>query len=136
MVDLAKQLLKKHRELVAYGIVGVLSVADNIFWFWVFANILKLPHMTANALGWFVDVWITFLMNKYFVFESRAKGSFWKEAVSFIAARLGSGLIDMLLLFILADVLLLNVALAKGIDVVAVIILNYVTSKLWVFRKK
>jgi len=133
---MVKRLLIRYRELIAYGIVGVLSTADNLFWFWLFLTPLGLHYMLANALGWFVDVWITFVMNKYLVFRSFGRGTFWKEAWQFISARAGSSLLDMAILWTLADIAKIDETVAKGIDVVIIIIVNYIAAKLWVFAKK
>jgi putative flippase GtrA len=141
MIDFIVRLAKKfrdrtfRRELIAYGLVGLLSTADNIFWCWLFYEPLGLYYLLANALGWFVDVWITFVMNKYLVFCSFKRGTFWRESWQFISARFGSGLLDMALLWIFVEFLKMDTTVGKGIDVVIVIIVNYITAKLWVFSK-
>ena len=126
----------KYRELIAYGIVGCISTADSMFWFWFFLSPIGLPYMVANAFGWFVDVWITFVLNKFFVFKSKDIKLFWKEARKFISARLTSGILDMLLLWTLIEVLNFDEILGKCIVIVIIIAVNYVTAKLFVFRTK
>jgi putative flippase GtrA len=133
--DSIKLLLIKYRELIAYGIVGIISVLDSIFWFWLFLVPFGLSYMAANALGWFIDVWIVFVLNKYIVFLSRERGRFWREAWKFISARLASGVLDMLILWALKDAAQLDVMLAKSIDIMIIIIVNYAAAKILVFRK-
>jgi putative flippase GtrA len=122
----------KYRELIAYGAVGLVSVADSIFWFWLFVGPLKLPHLAANALGWFVDVCVVFALNRRFVF--RSAGKLPNEAAKFISARLLSGALDTALLFALTDLLALNLTAAKAVDIAVIIAFNYAAAKLCVFN--
>ena len=59
-----------------------------------------------------------------------------KEFVGFIGARLFSLLVELLFMFVTVTVLGMNVFLAKVIVQIIVVILNYVFSKLLIFRNK
>jgi putative flippase GtrA len=89
------------------------------------------------------SVAFAFLTNKLWVFESKSWKSdvVGKEAGGFILARVATGVLDMVLMWLLIDVIHLSTPilsgdmLAKIIVNVIVIVLNYVASKLWIFRK-
>lgn len=59
----------------------------------------------------------------------------FREALAFYACRLATGGIDLLCVFVCVDVLHWNDMPVKIAASVLVIVLNYVWSKAWVFRK-
>lgn len=136
------RLMKKYREQIMYLIFGVATTAVN----WVvYVAMQKLFHaeMTlCNAVAWVIAVSFAFVTNKLFVFDSRS----WKpslvlrEGVAFVGGRILTGILE-----IVAPTFLFRIGLsqtvfgiegfaAKAVTSVAVIILNYVFSKLLVFR--
>ena len=109
-------------------------------------------YLTANAIAWFVAVLFAFFTNKKYVFESRTVGAkaYFTEMGKFFGARAASGVIETTLPSILQNIGLdqsISVTIAsktytfesfwaKAVTAVFVIILNYIFSKLFVFRKK
>ena len=85
-----------------------------------------------------VAVACAYLTNKPFVFKSYDWS--WKtvgpELAKFIGCRIGSGLLETAIIFVTVDLLLWNGNIWKLATSVLVVILNYVGSKLLVFRKK
>jgi putative flippase GtrA len=126
------------RELILYGICGALSTVLDIGIFWFLANVVNLHYLVANAIAWVLAVIFSFLANKYYVFESRSfKREVWvKEATEFFGARgLACG-IDMGGMYLLVSVMGINKNYAKLIVTFVVIVLNYVLSKFWIFKKE
>lgn len=132
-----KKLFKKYRELIMYAIFGVLTTLINIGVFYVLKK-LGVGTYVNNTIAWIASVLFAFVTNKYYVFNSKArdKKTFTKEAISFFGARLVSYFIDMGLMYLLIDIINIDKMLAKIITNVIVIIINYVVSKLVVFRKE
>lgn len=143
-----KKLLNKYKEIITYIIFGVLTTAVN----WACYTILvkcglnenDFQLTVSNAIAWVVGVLFAFVTNKIWVFESRS----WKmplavkEFISFVAARAITGVLEIfglpILLKVGIDQPLFGVDgfLAKIIISVVVVILNYVFSKLIVFKNK
>lgn len=98
----------------------------------------------SNAIAWIIAVLFAFVTNKIFVFESKDKSlaTILKEGVSFIGSRAATGALEILLPTLLfkfglnQSFLGIDGFWAKAFVSVLVIILNYVFSKLIVFRKK
>ena len=149
MVD----LFKKYQEPILYIVFGVLTTLVNILVYYLLADIASIYYLIANVIAWVVSVLFAFVTNKIFVFESKS----WKASIvlpemgGFFLARIATGVVDMVLMWLLIDVCLLGemkfarpmtaVTLsgemfAKILVNVVVIVLNYVASKLWIFRKK
>lgn len=59
-----------------------------------------------------------------------------KEFASFIGARLATLVLENGILFVLIDLFAMNNMIAKFIGQVAVIVSNYILSKIWIFKKK
>lgn len=125
-------------ELIKYGICGALSTLLDIGVFWLLANVFNLYYLIANAIAWIIALFFSFLVNKYYVFESKSfKKEVWvKESVEFFGARgLACG-IDMGGMYYLVSVIGVNKNYAKLIITVVVIIINYILSKYWIFKNK
>lgn len=133
-----KTYLKKHRELIAYGIVGGLNTILNFGVFRLLENVLGIYYLAANAVAWILSFLFSFVANKVCVFQSVTwdKEVFTKELWSFFCCSVGTGILDMLMLFVMVDWMGINETSAKAVDVVTVIILNYIIRKFWVFKER
>lgn len=125
------------KELILYGICGALTTILDIGIFWFLANIVNLHYLVANAIAWFLAITFSFLANKYYVFESKsfAREVWVKEAAEFLGARGISCIIDMGGMFLLVSILGINKNYAKLFITLVVIIINYILSKFWIFKK-
>lgn len=133
-----RQLLKKYKELIMYGIFGVGATLINILSYQFFSGVIGIQYMISNALAWVLAFVFAFLTNKLFVFESKSwSGSTAiQEAWNFFFARAATGVLDMVLMWLLIGVLSVNELLSKIFVNVLVIIINYIASKFWIFSKK
>ena len=131
------ELVRAHLDLVLYGVFGVLTTLVNIVSYWAFAHVLGLGTLVSSVLAWIASVAFAYLTNRRWVFQSEARGAaaIAKEAASFFAARLATGALDWAGMWLLVDVARLPDMPVKLALNVAVIVLNFVLSKLVVFRK-
>lgn len=134
------ELLKRYKEIILYLVIGGLTTLLNIVAYWVCATPLSINTVASNIIAWVVSVLFAYFTNKLFVFESKsfAPRIFFKELFLFILARVGTGALDTGIMYLFVDVLCLSdyeIWIKIGSNVL-VIILNYVLSKLIVFRKK
>ena len=125
------------KELILYGICGALTTILDIGIFWVLANIANLHYLAANAIAWILAITFSFLVNKYYVFESKsfARKVWVKEAAEFFGARGLSCVVDMGGMFLLVSILGINKNYAKLFINLVVIVINYILSKFWIFKK-
>lgn len=128
-----------YKELVNYIVFGVLAMAVNFISYFLFARILKLDEVISSGLSWFCSVLFAYITNKLFVFESKTetKKAFFKEIISFFGCRVLSGaLCDVGTFALMVKVLKINDMFSKIVTQAMVVIVNYVLSKLVIFRKK
>lgn len=124
----------KCREVLMYLVFGGLTTIVNIITFFILRK-LNIEVYISNLLAWVISVLFAFITNKLFVFESKDKSKSGKELVSFFGFRILSLGIDMGAMYLLLQVLSTGEVFAKVIANIIVIILNYIFSKLFIFKK-
>ena len=138
-----KELCIKHREIIVYLIVGVMTTvfawAIRFLWNIVFyagtAHPLPLQTTILTIVEFIAGVSFAYPTNRKWVFRS-TNPNILKEAAGFVSARLTTLAIQMLLNLVIINVLHVNFYVATVVIGIIVVILNYVFSKLLVFRKK
>ena len=127
----------KYKDILLYLVFGVLTTIVNYLVYLPCYNILKWSAGVSNVLAWVVAVAFAFLTNKPFVFKSHDWT--WKtvgpELSKFVGCRIGSGVLETVILLLCVDILGWNGNVWKLITAVLVIILNYIGSKFLVFKK-
>ena len=151
-MKMIKILFIKYKELITYVIFGVLTTVVNFFAFWIFTKIFGEDlYLVNNAIAWVVGVVFAYITNKLFVFESKS----WdlkvitKEITGFLGARIFSFLVEEggMLLFIsilgfggksltLLGFTITGQFIVKILLAVIVVVLNYVFSKFFIFKKQ
>ncbi|MEQ8155605.1 MAG: GtrA family protein [Clostridiaceae bacterium] len=135
-----KELFSRYgaTEKLLYLIFGVLTTLVNIATYWIFTKLLKFDYISASVIAWIIAVVFAYVTNKIYVFNSRNFNAMiiFKEAVSFFAFRALSLLVDLFTMFLLVEKIQINDIYAKVAANVIVIILNYFSSKLFVFKNK
>lgn len=126
----------KYREALLYLFFGGCTTLVNIVAFYIVRKFGVSTYIT-NIIAWFLSVVFAFITNKLFVFESKNtsfKDSF-KECFSFFLFRVISLVFDMGIMYLLIDLLNINEMVSKVFSNIFVIIINYVFSKLFIFKK-
>lgn len=130
------KLYNKYREVIDYIIFGGLTTLVNIVAFFIFDTLLSWPYLIANAIAIVVSILFAYFTNKLFVFKTKdlpLKENIL-EFARFIGFRLLSGVADMVTMWILVDLLTLDTNIAKLLTQFIVVVLNYVFSKLFIFK--
>ena len=121
-------------ELTAYVIVGVLTTGV----YFVSYAILKwigINYMVNSCLSWIAAVLFAFFANKYFVFRSMRASDLIQEMLRFFSARIVTLLIDLLVTWSCIELLRIGEWKTKIFSQIIVMVLNYLFSKLFVFRR-
>jgi len=97
-----------------------------------------MSNVPSVIIAWLLAVVFAFFTNKLWVFKSKsfAPDVLKHEIPTFFGARLLTGLLDLGIMYLAVDVLHGNGTVWKLISNILVIILNYVASKLIIFKKK
>lgn len=132
------KIMKKlcSRESITYIIFGFLTTAVD----WLAYTALwamGADYTVSTALSWSAAVLFAFVTNKFFVFQSFnvKPGYLWKEFVSFVACRGATGVFTMAGMVVMVGVLHWNEFLGKLVVSAVSLVLNYILSKLFIFKK-
>ena len=143
LIDKVHQMYKKYKEIILYLIFGVITTLVN--WI-VYSGCIVIFHTDmniSNVIAWFVAVSEAYITNRIFVFESKSTGfaEVMKEMGLFYGSRILSGWVELLGFPFLIHIGLnqsvwgIEGLVAKVIVTIIVIVMNYVLSKIIVFRK-
>lgn len=133
-----KDLIRKYWEVLSYLIFGVLTTTVNYLVYLPCYNLLGWSAAVSNGVAWVFAVAFAYVTNKPFVFKSHD----WSlkvvlpELGRFVACRVSSGVIETVLLLVTVDLLHWDGNIMKLFTSVLVMVINYVGSKLLVFKKK
>ena len=137
------RLVKKYipivfqREFINYAIAGVLTTIVNFTAYHLFCSVIGIPNLISNVFAWILAVTFAYIINKTLVFLSKSSNK-KEEALKitkFFGARLVSLGVEELGLYIFVDCLSLPNLYVKAVLAIVVIIINYIFSKCYIFKK-
>lgn len=125
-----------NRETISYLIFGVLTTLVD----WLVYPVLRwfgYSVAVSTAGAWAAAVLFAFVTNKLFVFQSYTfrPAALFKEFVSFVSCRMLSGLFTIAAMVFIVDVMGWNEWIGKVAVSAISLVLNYIFSKLFIFRK-
>lgn len=130
--------MKKYRSFIAYAFFGVLTTIVNIGVYYLCYEKAGMNNTLSNICAWALSVFFAYLTNKVWVFGSRswAPKDLKREISAFAGCRVATGVMDLVIMYICVDLMHWHATLMKVLSNVLVIILNYVFSKLVIFKQK
>jgi putative flippase GtrA len=133
-----KNLFEKYKSVISYLFFGVCTTVVNIVIYYISYNLLNISNVLSTIIAWIVSVIFAFITNKWFVFESKTLDLkvLGYEFASFIGCRILTGVIDVAIMYVAVDCFMWNGVIWKIISNIIVVILNYVASKLIIFKKQ
>lgn len=121
------------KHYLLYGIFGALTTFLAWGLYWLFTRITGLRPVTASALAWFLAVIFAYATNRKWVFHSHSDNII-REFISFTFSRLGTGIFDLAVTWLFVEYLGFYDMPVKIISNILVIIMNYVASRIIVFK--
>lgn len=131
-----KDMLIKYRSFILYAFFGMCTTLVNVIVYYICSYILNLSTIISTSISWFLAVLFAYVTNRKWVFESHVSNTkeVTKEITSFFSCRLLTGLLDIGIMYICVDILNWNDMIIKMTSNILVIVLNYVASKLIIFK--
>lgn len=159
-----KAFYEKYKPMVLYFLFGIGTTIISLGSYYIFRKLFPNEESVPLWLAWIFNItaklniesstmlpvllsWIlanlfSFFTSRVLVFQSQAR-KFWRimlEMAKFFASRIATLIVDMIVMFLLVDLPNIHGGLyefcAKIFSNIIVLILNYILSKLFVFRKK
>ncbi|WP_034487240.1 GtrA family protein [Butyrivibrio fibrisolvens] len=137
VLNIFEPFYKKHKEGLLYLFFGGLAFFLSIFLYWFMYSVMHLNELVNNTIDWIICVAFQFFTNRTWVFDGKVDNNraFLVQAGSFTLGRLFTLVVENVLLFIFITLLGFAQMPVKLAATFVVIALNYVISKLFVFRK-
>ncbi len=138
------ELYKKYEEIINYLIIGILTTVVNLaVKYALLFTVLNASDATqlqiAVVISWVVACIFAYITNRKIVFKSKSK-KILNEFTAFVSARLFTLFLEMLIMFIFVTLLKLDsdlwVVVWSLVAQIVVIVVNYVLSKLVIFKKE
>lgn len=137
-------IYEEHKEGMRYIIFGVLTTLVNIvvsalFYYLLLAKFSESVKVNLSTIIAIFAAWLfAYVTNKIYVFDSKTSNikELLKEIVSFVSCRIITAIIEVILMDWLVTRLGLNYMGMKIVVSVIIIILNFVFSKLIIFKNK
>ncbi|MDD7280187.1 MAG: GtrA family protein [Oscillospiraceae bacterium] len=129
---------KKNKEILLYLFFGGLTFLVSIGSYSLFCIAFGMNELIANLISWVLAVAFAYVTNRIWVFnsnQSSVKGIIY-EILCFCGGRIVTLLIEEAILFVFITLLAFNSIVVKVVAQIIVIILNYVISKIVVFKEK
>lgn len=129
---------KKNKEVLMYLLFGGLTSVVCVVSFGIFHLTFGMDELIANVISWIFAVTFAFVTNRIWVFHASTDSvvDFVKQMVAFYGGRVLTLVIEELMILLFIKLLQWPSMSVKVAAQVVVIVLNYVISKLFVFRKK
>ena len=129
---------KKYKEQLLYLFFGGCTFLVSIFSYAIVNKGFGINELVANVISWVLAVIFAFFTNRIWVFQSPTEGfiSFLRQMLNFFAGRLATLGVEELIILIFITILGWNSMVIKAIAQIIVIILNYVISKIWIFKDR
>lgn len=130
------KLWQKYKSVFFYAVFGVLTTVINVVAYTLCFQIAGIPNVPSNIIAWAAAVAFAFVTNKLWVFNSKSMeiGVLLSELWKFVSCRLTTGVLDVVIMFVGVDLLSGPPTFIKIGSNVLVIVLNYVFSKLIIFK--
>ncbi|MCD7726765.1 MAG: GtrA family protein [Ruminococcus sp.] len=144
VLNIFEGFYKKNKSVLLYLFFGVLTTAVSFLAAFVGKEVLEavgfgkdFVSTASTVFSWICAVTFAYITNRIWVFNSKAKGAgeIAKEAASFYGGRVFTLVVETLMMWLGYSLLQINYWITKIIANVVVLILNYVISKLFVFKK-
>lgn len=133
-----KKIIEKYKHIILYIFFGGCTTLVNIISYAICIYIFNLQTVASNTAAWVMAVLFAYATNKLWVFDSDAHNikSTFVELFKFMVSRVATGAVDLCIIYVTTDILGLHAIYMKIISNIVVIVLNYILSKLVIFKKR
>ncbi len=131
-----KKLWKRWKQIFLYLFFGGVTTVVNIIAFFISYELIGINSIISTVLAWIAAVAVAYITNKIFVFESitATLRELIREITAFLSCRLLSLGADVFIMWLFNEILGYNAVLVKILANFVVVVMNYIFSKLFIFK--
>lgn len=137
-LNIFEDIYKKYKEILLYLFFGGLTTIISIGSYSYCDIVTHMDPLVANIISWILAVLFAYVTNKIWVFNAETSGIYELgiEMFHFFTGRIFTLIVEEIILLVFINKLHFNSILVKVAAQIVVIVLNYVISKLIVFREE
>jgi len=126
------------KETLLYILFGVCTTIINTIVYACLYETGVLDNFSSNIIAWILSVLFAFITNKLWVFKSEntSQKQLVREVVNFFSCRIATGILDIIIMYVGVNILGIIGVGVKMFSNIIVILLNYVASKVYIFKTK
>lgn len=128
---------RKNKEVLLYLFFGGLAMFVSIVSYWLCSELLGIGVLVSNLISWVAAVLFAYTTNRVWVFDQKTNGI--KELIAqilrFFSGRVFTLIVEEVILWVFIELLSFGNMAVKIVAQIVVIVLNYVISKFFVFKK-
>lgn len=129
---LIKNLYRKYRNLILYGIIGSCSSGLDFLLYTLFVNVFNWHYLFSNCVSVLAGITTSFTLNRTYNFK--VKDQTIKRMLIFFIVGLCGMLMSNLILYVCIDCLEMNKIVSKLLSIGLVVIAQFVINKYITFR--
>lgn len=129
---LIKNLYRKYRNLILYGIIGSCSSGLDFLLYTLFVNVFNWHYLFSNCVSVLAGITTSFTLNRTYNFK--VKDQTVKRMLIFFTVGLCGMLMSNLILYVCIDCLEMNKIVSKLLSIGLVVIAQFVINKYITFR--
>lgn len=135
MRKLITLLFTSKKELILYGISGLIATGSNLAVFFILYSLFGLNSIYSNSIAFIIAVALAYILNRKIVFNRVFfADNIHKQAISFFSLRTLSGLFDIIFVFVFIDLASYPAIIIKPLSNIIIIVINFFLSKFIIFK--
>ena len=120
-------------RIIKFGIIGISNTLINWIIFFLL-NLLGVNYIVANIIAYSLATINSYIWNSKWVFKYNNEKLV--SSLKFVIVNLVGLILNTIILFILVDMFNINKIISLVIATGVVMIINYISNRLWVFKQK
>lgn len=120
-------------QFIKFALVGVINTTIHYTVFYTLYRYLGVYHLLASTSGFMLAVINSYMMNRYWTFNSSAD-DISQEFFRFFLISVFAFFVNLAGMFLLVEYLLVAPPLAQFLTIIITLIINFTFNRYWVFR--
>ena len=125
----------KHMKIFRYLVSGGMATATNLFFLFIFANIVGIWYITSEIMAYIISYVVSFTMQKYWTFNDGSKDKIKSQAIIYTIVTTANLGLNALILYVLVQYGHLNHLIGQVIASAIIAVESYFIYKV-LFRPK
>lgn len=126
--------MSKYFKIIRYLFAGGLAVSSNLLILFVLVHYFEVWYLTSAIISFCSAVVISYLLNKFFVFNNYSRKNIHKQFTIFFIFQLTMLGVNTLLMYVFVDIISIWYMLAQAISSLTTAVINYIFFNKIVFK--